>query len=149
MFVSTTKDLPAVVCEDCYFSTYYGNPSFVKAYKHYVLDAGSESATLAKYEGLALSAVGTADLAKAKALSTKLENLEEPQVPKWDPKQEALKSMAIPGPKARVRHHVATDPAADGDMPLFFRKSAAKDPFANVHMALRVGPLVVENGVAQ
>lgn len=44
---------------------------------------------------------------------------------------------------------VATDAAADRDIPLFFRKYAEKYPFGNVHMALRVGPLVIENGVSQ
>lgn len=39
--------------------------------------------------------------------------------------------------------------ATDGDIPLFFRKYAEKNPFGNVHMALRVGPLVIENGVSK
>ena len=38
---------------------------------------------------------------------------------------------------------------ADKDIPFFFRKYTEKYPFGNVHMALRVGPLLVENGVAQ
>ncbi|KAL8299181.1 hypothetical protein RB593_009180 [Gaeumannomyces tritici] len=37
---------------------------------------------------------------------------------------------------------------ADDDIPLFFRRFATKYPFGNVHMALRVGPLVIENGVS-
>ncbi|RAH49433.1 uncharacterized protein BO95DRAFT_471004 [Aspergillus brunneoviolaceus CBS 621.78] len=37
---------------------------------------------------------------------------------------------------------------ADEDIPLFFRQFAQQYPFGNVHMALRVGPLVIENGVA-
>ncbi|KAM5444216.1 hypothetical protein MferCBS31731_000733 [Microsporum ferrugineum] len=43
---------------------------------------------------------------------------------------------------------VATEAQADGDIPLFFRKFTEKYPFGNVHMALRVGPLVIENGVS-
>lgn len=38
---------------------------------------------------------------------------------------------------------------ADKDIPFFFRKYTEKYPFGNVHMALRVGPLLIENGVAQ
>lgn len=38
---------------------------------------------------------------------------------------------------------------ADEDIPFFFRRYTEKFPFGNVHMALRVGPLVIENGVAQ
>ena len=36
---------------------------------------------------------------------------------------------------------------ADADIPWFLRKYTEKYPFGNVHMALRVGPLVLENGV--
>lgn len=45
--------------------------------------------------------------------------------------------------------NVTTEAAADRDIPLFFRKYTEKYPFGNVHMALRVGPLVIENGVSQ
>ncbi len=44
---------------------------------------------------------------------------------------------------------VVTEATADEDIPLFFRRFTSKYPFGNVHMALRVGPLVIENGVAQ
>lgn len=44
---------------------------------------------------------------------------------------------------------VATEAQADTDIPIFFRRYARRYPFGNVHMALRVGPLVIENGVAQ
>lgn len=43
----------------------------------------------------------------------------------------------------------ATESKADEDIPLFFRQFTEKYPFGNVHMALRVGPLVIENGVSQ
>jgi hypothetical protein len=38
---------------------------------------------------------------------------------------------------------------ADEDVPFFLRKFANKYPFGNVHMALRIGPLIIENGVEQ
>lgn len=44
---------------------------------------------------------------------------------------------------------VTSGPTADGDVPLFFREFAKECPFGDVHMALRVGPLVIENGVSQ
>lgn len=44
---------------------------------------------------------------------------------------------------------VVTEARADTDIPLFFRRFAKKYPFGNVHMALRIGPIVIENGVAQ
>lgn len=43
---------------------------------------------------------------------------------------------------------VVTEAEADTDIPVFFRRFAKKHPFGDVHMALRVGPLVIENGVA-
>ena len=38
---------------------------------------------------------------------------------------------------------------ADKDIPFFIRKYTERYPFGNMHMSLRVGPLLVENGVAQ
>ncbi|RYC56450.1 hypothetical protein CHU98_g9750, partial [Xylaria longipes] len=37
---------------------------------------------------------------------------------------------------------------ADEDVPFFLKRYAENYPFGNVHMALRLGPLVLENGVA-
>lgn len=38
-----------------------------------------------------------------------------------------------------------TDPQAEPDIPAFFKAHADKDLFSNLHMRLRVGPLVIEN----
>lgn len=177
MFVSTAKDLPAVVCEDCYRSTYYGNASFTKVYKHCVLRtitpemsgqicrcpgvahldrSGNPSAlssisggkreghtnecslleldnivALAKYRGLVQSVVGTENPSKAASLSSKFAAMEE--------RNRSREQEQRP----------AAEPTADTDIPLFFSKFTTKRPFGNVHMALRVGPLLIENGVAQ
>jgi hypothetical protein len=40
------------------------------------------------------------------------------------------------------------DEARD-DIPFFMRKFVNAYPFGNVHMALRIGPLIIENGVEQ
>lgn len=40
-----------------------------------------------------------------------------------------------------------TEKRADGDIPFFFRQFTEQYPFGNVHMGLRVGPLMIENGV--
>ncbi|RBR23899.1 uncharacterized protein FIESC28_03209 [Fusarium coffeatum] len=58
----------------------------------------------------------------------------------------ALKAVQQLGVSGNVS--VAEEAVGDTDIPLFFRKHAEKNPFGNVHMALRVGPLVVENGVS-
>ncbi|PYH86892.1 hypothetical protein BO82DRAFT_397458 [Aspergillus uvarum CBS 121591] len=69
-----------------------------------------------------------------------------------DSKQAALRPE--PGKEAPFARDQDTNTAsmkeamADEDIPLFFRHFAQQYPFGNVHMALRVGPLVIENGVA-
>jgi hypothetical protein len=44
---------------------------------------------------------------------------------------------------------VAQEVEADEDIPFFLRKYTEKYPFGNVHMALRIGPILIENGVSQ
>lgn len=41
-----------------------------------------------------------------------------------------------------------TDPQAERDIPAFFKAHVDKDPFANLNVRLRVGPLVIENGAS-
>jgi hypothetical protein len=58
--------------------------------------------------------------------------------------QQAPNRGAVTGTAVAVR-----ETEADDDIPFFLRKYAEKYPFGNVHMALRFGPVVVENGVSQ
>lgn len=44
---------------------------------------------------------------------------------------------------------VVSEARMDKDIPRFYRQCAQRHPFGDVHMALRVGPLVIENGVAK
>lgn len=44
---------------------------------------------------------------------------------------------------------VYKEAAVDKDIPLFFRRYTQKYPFGNVHVSLRIGPLLIENGVPQ
>lgn len=50
----------------------------------------------------------------------------------------------VPEPKG-----VVSDPAEDMNIPESFRKFADKNAFSHVHMAVRVGPLVIENGAGK
>lgn len=83
---------------------------------------------------------------------------------KRDDQRRLLKTTKLkkaPGPKllARQSQHAARDALKgtaagfaedeDEDIPSFWKKHAEKYPFGDVHMALRIGPLVVENGVEQ
>lgn len=54
-------------------------------------------------------------------------------------KQNPATSINMPG--------MIIDPHKDMDIPPIFRKRAEGDPFGDIHMALRVGPLIIENGV--
>ncbi|RAL11933.1 uncharacterized protein BO97DRAFT_478319 [Aspergillus homomorphus CBS 101889] len=71
-----------------------------------------------------------------------------------DPKAAQLPLRTDSGKRNSLAHDQdsniasAKEARADDDIPLFFRQFAQQYPFGNVHMALRVGPLVIENGVA-
>jgi hypothetical protein len=54
--------------------------------------------------------------------------------------EEALKRAEAPkdSPAARAM--------ADNDVPLLFKECVEDEPFNYLHVALRVGPLVIENG---
>lgn len=66
------------------------------------------------------------------------------------PKVITQQSQHAPGRDAMSGTAVAVEEAeADGDIPFFLKRYTEKYPFGNVHMALRIGPVVIENGVAQ
>ncbi|KAJ3542509.1 hypothetical protein NM208_g4061 [Fusarium decemcellulare] len=49
-------------------------------------------------------------------------------------------------PEYGYSYGLSTD--APEDIPLYLRSTTAQYPYGNVHMALRVGPMIIENGVA-
>ncbi|KAF4982513.1 hypothetical protein FZEAL_1884, partial [Fusarium zealandicum] len=121
--------------------------------------------SLAKYDGLQTSVgakkQGThykpAALPKTERLISHFRAKSEAGAPQkvssWKPKQmkqiehtalRSIDSTATPSSTSSV----ATEAQADQDIPLLFRQYTEKYPFGNVHMALRVGPLVIENGVS-
>lgn len=66
------------------------------------------------------------------------------------PKRITQQSQHAPERDAMSGTAVAIEEAeADGDIPFFLKQYTEKYPFGNVHMALRIGPVVIENGVAQ
>jgi hypothetical protein len=44
---------------------------------------------------------------------------------------------------------MVSEELADDDIPFIFKKYTEKYPFGNIHMALQIGPLLIENGVSQ
>ncbi|GIJ86992.1 hypothetical protein Asppvi_005891 [Aspergillus pseudoviridinutans] len=212
MFISHSHDDPSVVCEGCYRLYYYGKESYVKAYKHCILqqsitpdisrnicrcstvprydnsgrplalfpvdknvkhlDVGGfgtiqcsllklgELVARAKYDGLQ----STVGIKKAKPMPTfskfSIENIAANTMQNRTQKQAGQKQEKMKLVTGTSLHDsqkssatssstsVVTEAQADTDIPLFFRKFTNKYPFGNVHMALRVGPIVIENGVA-
>jgi hypothetical protein len=66
------------------------------------------------------------------------------------PKTVTQQSQHAPDRNVVTGSAVAAEEAeADEDIPFFLRQYTERYPFGNVHMALRIGPVVVENGVAQ
>lgn len=64
------------------------------------------------------------------------------------PKTVIQESRQAPDRDATTGTAVAVEEAeADKDIPYYLRQYAEKYPFGNVHMALRIGPIVIENGV--
>ncbi|KAF3481516.1 uncharacterized protein GIQ15_04275 [Arthroderma uncinatum] len=117
-----------------------------------------EHVALAKYKGLQ-TIVGLkanknrpATISGVKATPNE-DNTKPKKIPGWRPGKlmtvadKSLHDSATRSP-SESSTSVATEAQADGDIPLFFRKFTEKYPFGNVHMALRVGPLVIENGVS-
>lgn len=75
---------------------------------------------------------------RAKRQGSGLKTLTQPSL------QDSRKRTPISGSTPAVQEE-----EAHKDIPFFFRPYTEKYPFGNVHMALRIGPLVIENGVSQ
>jgi hypothetical protein len=58
-------------------------------------------------------------------------------------------SQLVDTKKSFAEFDRSTFKEVNNDVPFLFRSVTDKYPFGNVHMALRVGPLVIENGVKQ
>ncbi|KAF5025922.1 hypothetical protein F66182_1957 [Fusarium sp. NRRL 66182] len=148
-----------------------GGPSYLQCN---LLRLG-EFVALAKYAGLG-SSVGVKPRSKRETTKAQKQAREEEAAEKYkfggkyEESISEFESEKMPGiPKQRLKGiktveytslhgkdrgpesgatSVAEEAEADEDIPLFFRRYVQKYPYGNVHMALRVGPLVIENGVS-
>jgi hypothetical protein len=104
----------------------------------------------AKYEGMRRTAVREKQDKKDKA-SKKGDATQETKVKVTErPKTVTKQSQQAPDRDGTTGTAVAfEEDEADEDIPFLIRQYAEKYPFGNVHMALQVGPLVIENGVKQ
>lgn len=80
---------------------------------------------------------------KQRADETKHKQKQRPKI-MTQQSQQAPERDAISGTAVGIE-----EAEADGDIPFFLKRYTEKYPFGNVHMALRIGPVVIENGVAQ
>jgi hypothetical protein len=190
------------ICEDCYRSFHYGEDSYVKAYKHCVLDAiqpeasrnicrcpninhfdktgrarrlfpmskGAKHTDIDGKGGLQCGLLKLGELA-AEAKYDGMHHARKQQKRPHslsDMKRESIKKQLNIKSKKRpwdinttnqpdaydTQRHSRTGNMADGmeaqdGIPFPLRGHTEEYPFRNVHMALRIGPLIIENGVAQ
>lgn len=107
----------------------------------------------AKYEGLKI--VAGEEAKSGNRLSTAMARLttRDDRAPKKSSSSRksvasVFSSKGDPNESPRARG-VFEDPSQDTNVPQFFKKFADEDAFSHVHMSLRVGPLVIENGVGR
>ena len=92
----------------------------------------------AKYDGILLKPDKKQGLAEMRRLGiAKAEQLEKERRERKAQDRKSLPKVA----------DTITEKKAGEDIPFFVRKITDQYPFGNVHMALRVGPLMIENGV--
>ncbi|ENH63159.1 hypothetical protein FOC1_g10009050 [Fusarium oxysporum f. sp. cubense race 1] len=142
-----TSDKTIVICESCYRATHYGQTRFVKKYKECCLPTAL-----------------TPEMSQAKYASTRSQfgkNDSLLQLRKKDPVGGELPKPVVVTRKqpSRLAHLNETSLPEYGysygfstdepeDIPMYLRSTIEKYPYGNVHMALRFGPLIIENGVA-
>lgn len=152
---------PEYICEDCYRQEAFGNLEYVKRYKHSIIDniitspigatALKDMLAERKYYGMQKVMMKKNQRTKNRTLANDQREMErmkmimqkQAQLPKgiMQPSQRALKAAAAAAEAEAAQ--------IDENSPSFLRWYTQKYPFANVHMALRIGPVLIENGVEQ
>ncbi|RSM12703.1 hypothetical protein CDV31_006170, partial [Fusarium ambrosium] len=111
-----------------------------------LVDLGDQVA-LAKYQGLQTALGGKEKIEKQRRELTKVE-LPNAKKSKSDELRKMIGRGRANSRSASSSTTSVVEPQADEDIPLLFRRYTERYPYGNVHMALRVGPLVIENGVS-
>jgi len=197
------KSAPTIICEDCYYKCHYGDPLYLKIYKHNILDdvlGPAEVEKMCKCEADLAWKQYPIEKMHAKFHKCALKDINQVTA---EAKIEGMRAFADTGVLSRVvtklKPGATTEPAnavngagagkstgllrraaagfsrpssnnesksrvttrepsavslsnmptSDTSFPEFFRKHADLNPFSHVHMALRVGPLLIENGVSE
>lgn len=129
-----------------------GTDPLKKGIKCGLLNAGTLVAE-AKYNGMLSKQEKQVDLIDQKRLDQKRKDEEKLFLKGKAPKFGVSQQQSLVDRNQRVAEAgnstMLDEQEADEDIPFFLRKFTNKYPFGNVHMALRVGPLIIENGVEQ
>ncbi|KAK2768344.1 hypothetical protein FQN54_000198 [Arachnomyces sp. PD_36] len=189
------------ICEDCYWSSHYGDPSYAKVYKHCILRKAVDSQAshrICRCPGVShyddkgnaydifpmekegkdphIKRTGPGGLqcgllelgehvaeAKYQGMEGRFSQKKHPQKlsdirrqiaegqARAKQKEQKSKRPSRQSPSEHTStagsNPITVDKEAQEDLP-FYLKRDTENPFGNVHMALRIGPLVIENGVA-
>lgn len=116
-----------------------------------LLNLGTQIAE-AKYQGMLSKHEKRINLADQKRINKKIIDDARMARPPFRGLKTAHQTSLI-NPTERVAEGgdstVFEEDEANDDVPFFLKKFTNKYPFGNVHMALRIGPLIIENGVEQ
>ncbi|KAF9894907.1 hypothetical protein FE257_004529 [Aspergillus nanangensis] len=170
-----TKEADTIICEDCYWTHYYGDSYFKKQHKHSNLRKMMSSSTIhdlchcpdvprldSQGHPRELLPIDPTDehitTGTKKCMLTQLDEIfarakHEELVSNSGGRVRSNEKGTI---LSRIRSHSGSSINArlglkdDESIPSFFRQFPEKEkyPLGNTHMALRLGPLVIENGVA-
>lgn len=165
MFASGEGKKKHIICEDCYWTNSYGDPSYVKVHKHCILkevltpEVCAKICTCPQYKLYTLDPPRHNDDIRAWAKKYKrcgmIRASEAAAIAKYNGLREVsehregllgLLRSKSDGRASNGAKGEATGLAVDADIPLFLRSHAEENPYAHMHMALRVGPLFIENG---
>ncbi|KAK5988534.1 hypothetical protein PT974_10017 [Cladobotryum mycophilum] len=168
------KDESALICENCYRKHHFGHTDFTKQYKSCCLSEGITPArcrrptdtVVAAGKGKRPSPGGagkvncglyelTDMVAEAKYAATRLKD--EQDITLEEVRREEAGWQDPTARPSKLPNITTTSAAEFGssfgyttdspeDIPIYIRSITDKYPYGNVHMALRLGPLIIENG---
>lgn len=174
MFASGEGKRKHIICEDCYWTHSYGDPSYIKSYRHCILGEVLTPDISVKLCPCYPNTPDTRDRRyhndekwgkgqKSSPLCGLIRASDAAAMAKYNGLREATEHRdgLLPRRLRALLDDQASNDGSDGiagnttgvvgdaDIPLFLRSHAEENPFGHMHMALRVGPLVIENGVPE
>ncbi|GIK07610.1 hypothetical protein Aspvir_003276 [Aspergillus viridinutans] len=145
------------ICEDCYWEHHYGDPAYIKRYKHSI--ASDVAAGVSKHARCGSCRRHRNEIQRPYGLRTKT-GVHMLADAKYLSIKEAQKKSGLsirPTPLAKVIHKdhnsrpgIYSAASRSGEMRLvgdeWLYKDFVQNPWKNIRVAVRMGPLVIENG---